>query len=228
MNSPRIALFVAGTDTGVGKTHVAAALLSALRNAGRDAVVMKPVQTGARTAADLEVCSKLAGWKPADRERRDLCPYRFPYAASPHLAARRHNAVIAMRTLLGAFDRLCRRHDALVVEGAGGLLVPLSARMLQVDLIERMGIPVVLVARPGLGTLNHTLLSVEALRARRRPIAGVGWSMFPRPPDGIARENACYLRSHFAPVPVLELPRLTGSASCVQGGRALLRGLGLH
>jgi dethiobiotin synthetase len=173
-------VFVAGTDTGVGKTVVAAALLCLWRERGIDAVPVKPVQTGCTVrggrlvAPDLEFCRRMAELTVTDPiEERWMSPYRFRPACSPHLAARLARTRIALPHVRRCVTRLCRRHEAVVVEGAGGVLVPIEGRRTVADLMACLGLPAVLVARAGLGTLNHTLLSLEALRARGVAIAGV-------------------------------------------------------
>lgn len=172
-------VFIAGTDTGVGKTTVAAALLAAARRAGVDAVPMKPVQTGCvprgrrLIAPDLRLCLAAAGLRLGAREQEKLCPYRFRPACSPHLAARLARTPIRLPRLCACLEALRRGHDAVIVEGAGGVLVPIGRGRTMADLMRAFGLPVVLVARAGLGTLNHTFLSLEALRARGLPVAGV-------------------------------------------------------
>lgn len=168
-------VIVVGTDTGVGKTRVAAAVLVALRARGVCALPMKPIQTGAsdNRAPDLDFCLAAAGIG-FDADLYDLlAPYRFPLPASPHLAARAAGTPIEPARILDAFRRLRADGHPLVVEAAGGLLVPLTDSLLQVDLLLEFNLPFLLVARPGLGTLNHTLLSVEALQRRGARLAGV-------------------------------------------------------
>lgn len=220
--------FITGTDTGVGKTMVTAALLTALRDGGVDAVAMKPVQTGAdnERSPDLDFCAKAAKWKiPAD-DYDTLCPFRFPLPASPHLAARVARKRIVPEPIIAAFERLRRNHEAVLVEGAGGLLVPLCDDFDQRDLIVRLDLDVIVVARPGLGTLNHTRLTVEALRNRSIHIAGIVLSNVQRVADSIEKENVKYLREMLSPLPVLPLPGLRRGEFVAQG-RRLLRGLGL-
>lgn len=224
MSAARMDFFVAGTDTGVGKTHVTAALLAALRHAGTDAVVMKPVQTGATKDSDLAFCARAAGWRIPERERRDLCPYALALPASPHLAARVAKKTIDPKRLLAALARLQRAHDVVIVEGAGGLLVPLTAEVDQIDFIAATELPVVLVARAGLGTINHTLLSVEALDRRSIPLAGVVLSEYPDAKDAIAAENLRLLQARLGPRPVLAFPRVK-SGNFAPAGHELLRGL---
>jgi dethiobiotin synthetase len=174
-------LFVTGTDTGVGKTVVTAALLAMLRYEGLDAVPMKPVQTGCRRGAggrleppDLDAALRRAGLpRGSEAERRYMCPYRFASPCSPHLAAQREGATISLARIARCFRALHRRHGFVVVEGAGGVLAPIGARRTMADVMERLRLPVVLVARPGLGTINHTLLSLRELRRRGILVLGV-------------------------------------------------------
>jgi 8-amino-7-oxononanoate synthase len=156
---PARALFVAGTDTEIGKTVVAALLARAAARAG-SARYWKPVQTGA--ASDSQVVERLAGVRAHEPG------YHFALEASPHAAARAEGQTIALARLDELLDRHARTASGgvLVVELAGGLLVPLDDELTQLDWLARRRPPLVLVARSGLGTLNHTLLSLEALRHR--------------------------------------------------------------
>jgi dethiobiotin synthetase len=152
--------FVTGTDTDVGKTVVSAWLLTHL-----DACYWKPVQAGAEPETDAVTVRRLAK-VPGDRILREA--YVLPEAIAPHEAARRAGISVDMAKLEApATDRL------LVVEGAGGMLVPLTDKAYVVDLAAQLHLPVLLVARSTLGTINHTLLSIEALRRRGLPLAGV-------------------------------------------------------
>lgn len=170
-------VFITGTDTGVGKTALTAALLASARGGGADAVAMKPVQTGVRSGpalvGDLRRIAAAAGWRPAARDLHFLCPYRFPSPCSPHRAAALAGASISIPKIVSDFQKLNSRHDRVYVEGAGGVWVPVGDRETMLDLMVELGLPVLVAARPGLGTLNHTLLTCEALRARRLTVAGV-------------------------------------------------------
>ncbi len=166
---------VVGTDTGVGKTRVAAALLVALRARGFDVVPMKPIQTGAELgrAPDLDFCLQAANL-PCDAALYDrLAPYRFALPASPHLAAREAGATIEAQRVWGAWTALRDAGHGVIVEAAGGVLVPLSDALLQMDLLLGFDLPFLVVARPDLGTLNHTLLTLEALKNRNARIGGI-------------------------------------------------------
>ncbi len=182
-------LVVCGTDTDVGKTVV-----SALVVAGLGARYWKPVQSGLDDGGDTAWVQRLLDL-PAERIVPEA--YRFTAPVSPHWAAERDGLVIEPERLT-----LPAGHDPLVVECAGGLLVPLRRDWLQIDQIASWGLPVLLVARSGLGTLNHTLLSLEALRQRSIPVLGLVLNG-PPPPD-----NPRTLES-LGGVPVLaELPLL--------------------
>lgn len=186
-------VFVTGTDTGVGKTLVSAVLARAW-----DADYWKPVQTGlAEEAGDTATVAALAGLG-TDR----LHPPRHAYAAplSPHAAAALEEAHVALSDFrLPATDRL------LVVEGAGGVLVPLNDRELMIDLIAALGLPAVVAARSTLGTINHTLLTLEALRARKIEVLGVALSGPPSPGNRAAIEHFGKVRVLFEIPPLAEI-----------------------
>lgn len=172
-------IFITGTDTGVGKTIISAALLCVLKSNGVDAVYMKPAQTGCRVrgkrliAPDLELVCSLAGINPSEKERQLTVPYRFRQACSPHLAAKLEKRTIRFSKIINSFNVLKRRHDFVIVEGAGGVLTPLSSQYSILGVMQSLSLPVILVARPGLGTINHTLLSLRELRLAKLNILGV-------------------------------------------------------
>ncbi len=180
MKLPDRGVFITGTDTDIGKTAVAAAVLLSLRQAGVDAVPMKPVQTGGVPrqdnrlgSPDLDFCLKMAGMQ-VDLEEYDLmAPYVYEPACSPHLAAARSGRDISFDGIADALFGLLARRERVVVEGAGGVLVPITGDKMTIDLMERLGLPVILASRPGLGTINHTLLSLRELERRGIPILGV-------------------------------------------------------
>ncbi|MFD2207119.1 dethiobiotin synthase [Kiloniella antarctica] len=155
-------LFVTGTDTEVGKTFVAASLVKALK-----ASYWKPIQTGPFKDHDSPEIQRLTG---IDETSIYSCSYSFPDPLSPHAAAKNVDKVIDLENI-----RLPEHgaEEFLVVEGAGGVLVPLNDDFMMIDLIVRLGFPVVIVARSGLGTINHTLLTLESLRSREINVAGV-------------------------------------------------------
>lgn len=187
------ALFVTGTDTGVGKTTVAAALAARLVGEGRRVAVFKPVETGcARTAAgawaaDAEQLRAAAGGTQSVEE---TCGYRFFTPAAPAVAARQEGREIRPEALEAGIAALReRRPDWLFVEGAGGLLVPLTEELSMADLAARVGLPLLIVARDGLGTINHTLLTIEVARARGLVVAGIVLSATGPEPSSIQQDN---------------------------------------
>ena len=179
MSFPGRGVFITGTGTDVGKTVAAAAVLAALRSAGIDGVPMKPVQTGGvwrggvLASADLEFCLRMAGLQAAGDEAHAMAPYVFEPACSPHLAASRTGREISFDRIAGAFETLSAAHHCVVVEGAGGLLAPVSEDSTMLDLMARLRLPVIVVASPGLGTINHTLLSLREIGRAGLPVLGV-------------------------------------------------------
>lgn len=210
-------LFIAGTDTGVGKTFVASALCLALRRQGTPVAGLKPFETGcdpvARDAAALEA---------AARSRLPLalrCPHRYLLPLAPAAAAERRGDARgpSLRTVASQV-RSAGRGRFAVVEAAGGLLVPISGRRTNLDLAAELRLPVVLVGRNGLGTLNHTCLSVAALRERKLRIAGIVLSRGRLPRDPSQLDNALWIRRLTGIANVVELPRTSPSRAA-----ALLR-----
>jgi dethiobiotin synthase len=188
-------VFVTGTDTGVGKTVVSAALLHRYRATGA-LCYWKPVQTGIEQDDDTAVVRILGNCAEAECRAPGFC---FRGAVAPYLAARRSGVRISVEDI----EVLARSNSSgrsWVVEGAGGVLVPLNESELVIDLMQRLALPVVVVARTSLGTINHTLLTLESLRSRSIEIAGVVLSGEPHAENRSAIE-------HYGRIAVLgELP----------------------
>jgi dethiobiotin synthetase len=175
-------LFVTGTDTGVGKTIVTAAIATAFKACGINAGILKPIATGTEGTdaglSDPEWLMSVTGVQdPPDL----IAPYRFPIPASPLVAATQAGRPIDLTRILDAFQVLVTTHDCVVVEGIGGVLVPIAPGVFVVDLITRMNLPALVVARAGLGSINHTLLTLECLRNRGVPILGLVFNSPARP-----------------------------------------------
>ncbi len=168
-------LFITGTDTGAGKTLVASALLRAFAHSGLRAVGMKPVATGCRAEALDRANEDVAALLAASNVHAaiDLVnPYCFEPAIAPHLAAQQAGYCISLAHIRDCYLALAGLADRVVVEGAGGLLVPLGPREDWGDLVKLLDLPVVLVVGMRLGCLNHALLTAEAIRSRGLPFAG--------------------------------------------------------
>jgi dethiobiotin synthetase len=226
-------IFITGTDTGVGKTVVCGLLAGFLRGRGVRVVTQKWVQTGtAGEPSDLAAHRRLMGLpgSVAEEALADLCPYRFSYPASPRLAAAREGRRIEASVIEAAFRRLAASHDAVLVEGAGGILVPLAEGVLTADLVVRLGLSALVVVGNRLGCVNHALLTVEAIRRRGVPLAGL---VFNRPPgegggapEELLTDNVRVVEE-ISKAPVLgEVPFLAdpaaGAEAFVPVGRAFL------
>jgi dethiobiotin synthetase len=181
-------VFITGTGTEVGKTVVAATIARTLAAAGRTVAVFKPVVTGLAEEgeADHQLLRRAAGSEQSDEE---IAPYRYGPPASPHLAAALAGEEIEPGRLREAAREAAAGADALVCEGVGGLLVPLSPGYLIRDLAADLGYPLVVVAPPGLGTINHTVLTIEAARAADLEVATVVLTPWPDEPTEIERSN---------------------------------------
>jgi len=167
--------FITGTDTGVGKTAVAAAVAYLMNERGIRAVPVKPVQTGVSPGepGDLKLCLEICGLSPEAAELELMNPYRFRLPASPHLAAEQEGKEVEIQQILDSCSALAETYDALVVEGAGGLLAPLSREIFTLELAGTLGLPLIVVARAGLGTINHSLLTLRAVREAGLRVAAV-------------------------------------------------------
>lgn len=182
-------VFITGTDTGVGKTLVGAALARFLKNRGLDVGVMKPAETGVDDPSGLGPDGALLQWAAGSRDCSDLIsPYRLRQPLAPAMAAKHDGVRIDLEHLLKSASQLASNHDFLIVEGAGGLMVPLAGGYLMADLAAALGLPVLVVARPSLGTINHTLLTVFAARGMELPLAGVIINNMPAQPDAAEAE----------------------------------------
>ena len=172
MSAASRGVFVTGTDTGVGKTVVACALARGLRARGVDVGVMKPIETGVGPdgPSDAQRLRDAAG---VDDPIGTICPIQLALPAAPTAAARDAGSALDLRVIDASFAALRARHDWLVVEGAGGLLVPVAPRVVMADLARRLRLPLLVVARAALGTLNHTRLTLEVARLRGLAVAGV-------------------------------------------------------
>jgi dethiobiotin synthetase len=181
-------VFVTGTGTEVGKTVVAAAIARTLAAAGREVAVFKPAVTGLDDPGepDHALLRRAAG---SGQSNEQIAPYRYGPPASPHLAAALAGEVLDPERLRSAAAEAGRGADALVCEGVGGLLVPLSTGYLVRDLAADLALPMAIAASPGLGTINHTLLTIEAARSAGLEVAMVVLTPWPRDPSAVERSN---------------------------------------
>ncbi len=214
-------LFVTGTDTEVGKSVVAAAICSALAARGERVAAFKPAVTGltdpeGEFGRDHEL---LAGVSSAGQGAGDVAPYTFDPPLSPHFAAELAGTTIEPARLLDAARAAAAGADALVCEGVGGLLVPITPGYLVRDLARDLALPLVIASRTGLGTINHTLLTVEAARAVGLEVAGIVMTPWPAEPSPIESSNRATVE-RLAGVAVSGLPR-TGRHGLAAAGATL-------
>jgi dethiobiotin synthetase len=215
-------VFVTGTDTEVGKTVLAAAICAAAVEKGLKVAAFKPVVTGLDEPApdpwprDHELLAKAAN---AGQSPEDVTPQTYGPAVSPHLAQALVDESLSPQRLVGLAEREAEKADALIVEGVGGLLVPLAHEYLVRDFAGELGLPVVIAARPGLGTISHSLLTIEAARAVALRIQAVVLTPWPDDPDDMLRSNLETIE-RFGEVPVIGLPR-TSPETLAEAGAVL-------
>ncbi len=207
-------IFITGTDTGVGKTIVAATIARLLHRRGVNVGVMKPVTSGCRevdgrlVSEDAELLAWAAG---SDGVDPDTTPYLLKEPLAPSVAASREGVRIDFSRIRDAYDRLATRHDVMIVEGAGGLMVPLAGGMLVADLILHLKLPVFVTTRPNLGTVNHTLLTTYAALQLGIQVKGIILNNYPDAPDAAA-ESAPHLLGTLCGAPLLGVfPHLEGA-----------------
>ena len=212
-------VFVTGTDTGVGKTWIAAGLTAILRRWGLRACYFKPVQSGCPEEdgrlipTDARFARDLAGLEePLDL----LTPVTFRLPLAPGVAAAQEGREVDLESIARARERLASRYDILVTEGAGGFYVPLiDTRFLIFDMVFWLGLPLIVVARPGLGTINHTVLTVKAAQNAGLPVAGVVINRYPAQPN-LAEETNPEVIASLTGVAILgkvpEIPDLDSAA----------------
>jgi len=165
-------LFISGTDTGVGKTRVACAMVQTLRERGLRVGVMKPVETGVGDAGPLDALALArAAGRLDDLEK--ISPFRFALPAAPSVAAAAEGANVDLKRVVKSFKIIRADSDVTLVEGAGGVRVPLTQDQDMLDLARLLELPILVVARASLGTINHTLLSLAEIRRRGLALAGV-------------------------------------------------------
>jgi dethiobiotin synthase len=202
--------FITGTDTGIGKTYVSRLLADTI--AANEAVTyMKPVQTGCSIdksgnvkAPDFDYV--MSGKAVMTGTYEQHVPYRFEPACSPHLAAELSGVIISFDRIKQCFAAVAQRRMPVIIEGAGGAFVPLTATTYTADLIQYLGVPAILVTSPRLGTLNHTFLTLHYLHSRNIPLAGIILNNHSGEPEGfIYNDNRRMIREHTLPLPFLEV-----------------------
>lgn len=233
--------FISATDTSVGKTFFAAGLAASLQSRGHSVGILKPVETGAGErpeATDGRVLARVAHWTgPIDA----VTPYVYDKATSPHLAARLNDERFDESRILGMHEELREKREVVLVEGAGGVMVPLRDDYAVADLIHELSIPLILIARASLGTLNHTLLTLRCCQDYNLEVVGIVVNVGPHPRGDLAESTNAEELGRISGVPILGtlpyLPPVEGASGGYdlarlledgEAGEAELRRLGEH
>ena len=183
-------LFISGTDTDVGKTVATAILCDFLSTNGQNFIPFKPIQTGAVLQDGSLAAPDIMMYELSSGKEQQSASYLFTTPCSPHLAASLDDGQIDIDHLTQSVKKLTERHEGILVEGAGGLYVPLTTDgYCMIDWMQELNAPVVLVARAGVGTINHTVLSVEAMKARNIHIAGLLFNDLSQDDPEIIKDN---------------------------------------
>lgn len=207
--------FVSGIDTNIGKSYATGFLARQWNEAGKRTITQKLIQTGNTTMSeDIELHRRLmgTGLLPEDREGLTM-PEIFTYPCSPHLAAKIDGRPINFEHIRQATEQLSERYDAVLLEGAGGLMVPLTPDLLTIDYAAQQDYPLIFVTSGRLGSINHTLLSLEAVKARKLRLHSVLYNLYPLEEDKIIQEDTQhyireYLNRHFPKARFLTVPCL--------------------
>ena len=190
-NTNRKPIVICGIDTGIGKSIVTGQLARYLLERGKVVITQKLVQTGCSgQPEDILLHRRLMGadWHPLD-EQKLTCPYCFPFPASPHLAAKLAGTEIDPAELDRTTEILAGQVDQLIIEGAGGVLVPLTSTLLLLDYLSARSYPVILVTSPRLGSINHTLLCLEAIKHRNMQLSGLVYNLHGSHPKEIVTDS---------------------------------------
>ena len=207
LTPPRIpGLLITGTDTGIGKTVIAGAIAAWFRTQGARVGVLKPMASGCvrrREGLVSEDAEFLAHCADSPHPLDVIAPIRFAEPLAPAVAAERLKETIDWTPVQRSLERISRDSDVLVVEGVGGIMVPMDGKHTMLDVAKWLKLPAVVVARPNLGTINHTILTVEALRRADVPAAGVVINRYPAENAGTAEETNPRAIEKWGKVPVL-------------------------
>lgn len=205
--------FISGIDTGIGKTYATGYLAKLWREQGQQVITQKLVQTGnVAISEDIEQHREIMGVAsfPEDLEKLTM-PEIFSYPASPHLACEIDGRPLDFTKINHATARLCERYELVLLEGAGGLMVPLTKDILTIDYIQQHNFPVILVSSGRLGSINHTILSLEALQQRQIPLYALAYNLNDESQDEMISKDTAnylkqYLKQHFPEALWIDIP----------------------
>ena len=199
-------IFITGTDTGVGKTFVAAGLLRAFKEMRISVCPMKPVESGCgmrKGALIPEDAVTLLKASAVNESLDAINPYRLKHPLAPAVAAEIEGVTISRKKIISSCKYLSKKYDLIIVEGAGGIMVPVYKKYLFLDLIKDMALPGIIIARPGLGTINHTLLTIDAARNRGLQVIGIIINYSAETKSGLSEKTNPYVIEKLGGIPLL-------------------------
>lgn len=206
--------FITGFDTNVGKSIATGILAKELADSGVNVITQKMIQTGCiGLSEDIEEHRRLMGIPLQEVDLNgDSCPYLFTHPCSPHLAAEIDGATIELGQIVAATERLASRYEVVLLEGAGGVMVPITREYLTLDFMADRGYPVIVVTSGKLGSINHTLLTLEAIRSRGLEVSMLVYNSYPSSDPVIERDTLGYLRNyleyHYPEAELKVLPKI--------------------
>jgi dethiobiotin synthetase len=205
-------IFVTGIDTDSGKTIATGLIARYLHSNKKDVITQKLVQTGCDSISpDIAMHRRIMGIDLREEDKTGLtCPYIFKYPSSPHLAAKLENREINTYHIDQATNELAKKYEAVIIEGAGGICVPLTEDMTVLDYLEGHNYPVIVVSSAKLGSINHTLLTLDALKNRELNLLGIIYNMFPKQEKEIVQDTRevlqNYISQHWFHAGIIEIP----------------------
>lgn len=207
--------FISGIDTGIGKTYTTGYLAKLWNAQGQQVITQKLIQTGnVDVSEDIQQHREImgTGWLPEDESKLTM-PEIFSYPASPHLATKLDGREIDFAKIEAATQQLAEKFEVVLLEGAGGLMVPLTTELLTIDYLEQKKFPVILVSSGRLGSINHTLLSLEALKARGLSLYALAYNLNDESQDSLISKDTseylkAYLAKHFPEAQWIDIPIL--------------------
>ncbi len=208
--------FISGIDTGIGKTYTTGYLAKVWNEQGKKTITQKLIQTGnTDISEDIEQHREIMqmGWFPEDESKLTM-PEIFTYPASPHLATKIDGREIDFQKIAAATQQLRDQYDVVLLEGAGGLMVPLTTELLTIDYIAEKKFPVILVSSGRLGSINHTILSLEALKSRGLDLYALAYNLNDESQDALISKDTAeflknYLAQHFPNAQWMDIPVLS-------------------
>ncbi len=200
MNNMKGIYFVTGIDTNVGKTAATGFIARELSDQGINVITQKMIQTGCiDESEDIVEHRRIMNIPLSDVDKDGTtCPYIFTYPCSPHLASKIDNRIIDIQTIDLATEKLAKQFDVVLLEGAGGIMVPVTDEYLTLDYMQDKGYPVILVTSGKLGSINHTLMTLELIRQRGLDIAMLVYNLYPKADEVLEADTMNYLKRYMS------------------------------